>query len=120
MNLSPNVTESVSLFFIELKSNFLLTKINEITGVVRSIEYESDTIYLLPSVSAKELHCVNVLALCNVPLPSSLLLNHSSRILSRIPYVYSDGVVVNNFGLAKIVPNLNRPERRMSNNSNKS
>ncbi|KAJ6619976.1 hypothetical protein Bhyg_17204 [Pseudolycoriella hygida] len=82
-------------------------------GIVRSVETASDKIYLLPAITKMELRSVNVIAICNIPLPPSLLLSQSSRIGERIPYVYSSDIFI---GSKKSVPNSCRPEKRMPNN----
>lgn len=84
-----------------------------IAGIVRSVEAANDKIYLLPAITKTDLLHVNVIAICNIPLPPSLLLSQSSRIGGRIPYVYSSDNFV---GSKKNVPNSCRPEKRMSNN----
>lgn len=108
---SSSVLESVRIRFDFFPTDYRLT-VKNLPGIVRSVETASDKIYLLPAINKTELHHVNVIAICNVPLPPALLLNQSSRIGGRIPYVYSSDNFV---GSKKNVPNSCRPEKRMSN-----
>lgn len=82
------------------------------SGIVRAVDVDADKVYLLSSIPPEELQHVNTLAVCNIPLPTSLVLNQSSRVKGAAPYVYNTDAFV---GSKQIVPISYRPEKFMSN-----
>lgn len=86
-------------------------------GIVRTVETVNNKVYLLPSISTTDLQHVNTLAICSIPLPTSVLINQSTKIAGCVPYAYSSD---NFIGSKQIVPISYRPDKQMSKYNTKS
>lgn len=78
------------------------------SGIIRAIDSTTNKIYLLPSIEMDKLVNVQALAVCNIPLPTSAILNHSTRVKGNVPYVYNTDDFL---GSKQIVPITYRPKR---------
>lgn len=82
-------------------------------GIVRSVDAETNKLYLLSTIPLNELQNVNVLSIGVIPLPSAVFLNQHLQIRGAVPYVYNS----NNFvGSKQVVQHIFRAERRSNNN----
>lgn len=80
-------------------------------GIVRGIDRFQKKIYLLPAVPVEILKNVNCFAVCNIPLPSSILLNQGPKVKGIVPYAYNTNKVI----ASKSVQQLyNRGQKRRS------
>lgn len=87
------------------------------SGIVRSVDHVNNKVYLLSSISTAELQHVNTLALCSIPLPTSILINQSTKVTGCVPYAYSSD---NFIGSKQIVPISYRPDKQTSKQNTKS
>lgn len=76
-------------------------------GIVRSVDAQTDKLYLIPAIPSDELQNVNVLAIGAIPLPSAIFLNQHSQIRGSVPYVYNSDKFV---GSKQVVHHIYRPE----------
>ncbi|XP_055371646.1 polynucleotide 5'-hydroxyl-kinase NOL9 [Condylostylus longicornis] len=63
-------------------------------GIVRGIDRLNRKIYLVSSVSKENLNHVNCLAVCSMPLPSSIYLNQGPKIKGNVPYAYNTSTLI--------------------------
>lgn len=82
-----------------------------LAGIVRSVERANSKVFLLPSISTDELRHVNLLAICSIPLPTSILISQSTKITGTVPFAYSSD---NFIGSKQIVPITYRPDKQLS------
>lgn len=68
------------------KYNYI-TFVNFFLGIVRNADRTSNTIYLLSSIPPNILQYVNALAICNIPMLPSLLVNQSKNVEGTMPYL---------------------------------
>ncbi|KAG4078310.1 hypothetical protein HA402_013020 [Bradysia odoriphaga] len=83
-------------------------------GIVRSVDAANSKVFLLSTIITDELRHVNALAICSIPLPTSILISQSTKITGMVPYAYSSD---NFIGSKQIVPITYRPDKQMSNAS---
>lgn len=81
---------------------------NSSVAVVRCVDRAAGRVYLLPNIGPHQMTHVNTLAICNIPMPTSLLLNQSGRTTGPVPFVYNTDDFV---GSKQIVQITYRPER---------
>ncbi|XP_055919859.1 polynucleotide 5'-hydroxyl-kinase NOL9 [Eupeodes corollae] len=58
-------------------------------GIVRGVDYPLRQIYLLPTIPIDVLKNVNCLAICGIPLPSSILLKQGPKVKGTASFVYN-------------------------------
>lgn len=82
------------------------------SGIVRSVDAQTNKLYLISTISLADLCVVNVLAICAIPLPSAVYLNQHIQIRGEVPFVYNS----NNFvGSKQVAQHIFRAERRSNN-----
>lgn len=79
------------------------------SGIVRAVDVIANKLYLLSSIPLADLHHVDTLAVCAIPLHSSVLLNQHSAVKGFVPYVYNTDDFI---GSKQVAQHIFRPEKK--------